>query len=55
VKDWKSIPLRERIQSIIDQNFARVTYTDAIEILQKSGTLLTRAIYLLSYFYFDFS
>jgi aspartyl/asparaginyl-tRNA synthetase len=44
VKDWKSVPLRERLRSIIDQNFARVTYTDAISILQKSGVVFETAV-----------
>jgi asparaginyl-tRNA synthetase len=36
-KEWKSIPLRERIRTICETQFARVTYTEAIDILLKSG------------------
>ena len=34
-KDWKSVPLRKRLFSIVNSQFARVTYTEAIEILKK--------------------
>eukprot|EP01127_Copromyxa_protea_P002819 TRINITY_DN12759_c0_g1_i1.p2 TRINITY_DN12759_c0_g1~~TRINITY_DN12759_c0_g1_i1.p2 ORF type:complete len:568 (-),score=188.98 TRINITY_DN12759_c0_g1_i1:152-1828(-) len=37
VRGFKATPLRERIQAVIDSKFARVTYTEAIEILEKSG------------------
>jgi len=33
---WRSVPLRQRLQAIIDAKFARVTYTEAIEILIKA-------------------
>jgi asparaginyl-tRNA synthetase len=33
---WRSLPLRKRLQNIIDAKFARVTYTEAIEILIKA-------------------
>lgn len=36
VRGFKATPLRERIQAVIDSNFARVTYTEAIEILENS-------------------
>lgn len=34
--DWRAAPLRERLNNIINSSFARVTYTDAIGLLQKS-------------------
>lgn len=34
-KSWHEVPLRERLHNIINTQFARVTYTEAIEILQK--------------------
>lgn len=34
--DWRSVPLRERLQKIVDSQFARITYTDAITLLQKA-------------------
>lgn len=36
IRGFKATPLRERIQAVIDSNFARVTYTDAIQILLDS-------------------
>jgi len=33
---WRSLPLRQRLQNIIDAKFARVTYTEAIDILIKA-------------------
>jgi len=33
---WRALPLRQRLQNIIDAKFARVTYTEAIEILIKA-------------------
>lgn len=35
--DWKSVPLRDRLKAVISAPFARITYTEAIEILEKSG------------------
>lgn len=35
-KHWKDTPLRERLQKIVDCEFQRCTYTEVIEILQKS-------------------
>lgn len=32
---WADVPLRKRLHSIINSQFARVTYTEAIEILQQ--------------------
>jgi hypothetical protein len=37
IVEWRKIPLRTRLQSIISQPFARMTYTEAIELLEKSG------------------
>jgi len=37
IRGFKSTPLRQRIQAVIDSNFARVTYTEAIDILEKCG------------------
>jgi asparaginyl-tRNA synthetase len=34
IRGFKATPLRERIQAVIDSSFARVTYTEAIEILE---------------------
>jgi len=34
--DWRAKPLRERVQGIINSQFARVTYTEAIELLLKA-------------------
>lgn len=34
--DWRAQPLRQRLDRIINSSFARVTYTEAIEILQKA-------------------
>jgi asparaginyl-tRNA synthetase len=36
VRDFKETPLRERMQAIVDANFARCSYTEAIETLQKA-------------------
>lgn len=36
-KDYKEMPLRKRIQVVIDEPFAHITYTQAVEILDKSG------------------
>jgi len=36
IRGFKATPLRERLQAVAESNFARVTYTDAIEILLKS-------------------
>jgi len=33
---WRSLPLRQRLQKIISAKFARVTYTEGIEILIKA-------------------
>jgi len=33
---WRALPLRQRLQNIIDAQFARVTYTEAIDILTKA-------------------
>lgn len=33
---WRALPLRQRLQNIIDVKFARVTYTEAIAILEKA-------------------
>jgi len=41
VKDWKSMPLRERLKVVVSEPFARVTYTEAIDILHKSGVQFT--------------
>jgi aspartyl/asparaginyl-tRNA synthetase len=35
--EWRKVPLRTRLQSIISQPFARMTYTEAIDLLEKSG------------------
>lgn len=35
-KHWKETPLRQRLQNIVDSDFARVTYTKVIETLQKA-------------------
>jgi len=34
--EWRSIPLRERLQFVVDSEFARITYTEAIETLIKA-------------------
>jgi len=34
--DWRALPLRQRLQTIVDSQFARITYTEAIELLQKT-------------------
>jgi asparaginyl-tRNA synthetase len=36
-KEWRKVPLRERLRTVISQPFARITYTEAIELLEKSG------------------
>lgn len=33
VKDWRSVPLRDRIKNITSSQFARITYTAAIDLL----------------------
>jgi len=33
---WRSLPLRQRLQNIINAKFARVTYTEGIAILEKA-------------------
>lgn len=35
-KTWRDTPLRDRLQSIVDSNFARVKYTEAITILEEA-------------------
>lgn len=35
-RQWRDIPLRERLTSIVNSQFARVTYTEAIDILLKA-------------------
>jgi len=35
-KDWKETPLRQRLRQVAGSDFARVSYTEAIEILQKA-------------------
>jgi hypothetical protein len=35
-KDWRSVPLRKRLHNIVNSAFARVSYTEAIEILLKA-------------------
>jgi len=35
-KHWKETPLRQRLQNVVDSKFARVTYTEVIETLQKA-------------------
>lgn len=36
-KDYKSEPLRERLKVVVNEPFARITYTEAVDILHKSG------------------
>jgi hypothetical protein len=36
VADWRAPPLRTRLQTIVDSQFARITYTEAIDLLQKA-------------------
>lgn len=36
VKHWRETPLRERLNHIVDSDFARVTYTEAIEIVAQA-------------------
>jgi len=36
VRDFKETPLRERLQAIVNANFARCSYTEAIDILIKA-------------------
>lgn len=35
-KGWRDFPLRQRLDHVINSEFARVTYTDAIDILKKA-------------------
>jgi asparaginyl-tRNA synthetase len=34
--DWRALPLRTRLKNIVESSFARITYTEAIELLQKA-------------------
>jgi asparaginyl-tRNA synthetase len=36
-KDYKSEPLRDRLKLVVNEPFARITYTEAVDILHKSG------------------
>jgi aspartyl/asparaginyl-tRNA synthetase len=36
VVDWRATPLRERLRNVAETQFARVTYTDAIALLEKA-------------------
>jgi asparaginyl-tRNA synthetase len=37
LRGFRDTPLRERLQLVADSDFGRVTYTEAVEILQKCG------------------
>jgi len=37
LRDFKTVPLCQRLQSILSSRFARVTYTEAVKLLQESG------------------
>jgi len=44
VKVFKDAPLRERLRAIVKAEFARITYTEAIDILLKSGVVFERKV-----------
>ncbi len=53
LRDFKTTPLRERLRALLSSKFARVTYTEAIELLlasnvQFSGSFLVPFIFNLS-------
>jgi len=35
--DWRDVPLRERLTAIVNSQFARVSYTEAIEIVRQAA------------------
>jgi asparaginyl-tRNA synthetase len=37
LRDFKLVPLCERLRAVLDSNFARVTYTEAVELLLASN------------------
>jgi len=43
-KHWRAVPLRERVSAIVNSQFAKVTYTEAINILWLSLRRATSSI-----------